>query len=294
MNLLRTDIRHPDLHEGQLAVLKCEQKRRIVIGANHWGYTTAGILDVLWCARGRHPWRVVEPSPSQFWVCVHSYRVHDRVHWSFFDGCCPTSWIARRNKKKHFVDIKRIDGGTCRIWFRSTNPNSWRVLESRTEVNGVWIDGPPREDHFDMAMRRVGNCGGWTMLTFTPTNSRDWWWYDRIWDDAKARHDEYRLREMDLGPDDWWTYQARLATRNTGNRREYEVGRVLVPHYRRGYDPITREYVANGDCQCEEAGTCKACRERTVAFAKGLFDPRERGIRIFGEILPPKGDLPRQ
>lgn len=291
MEVPNADLRPPDLHEGQLAVLKCKQQRRIVIGANSWGYTTAGILDVLWCARGEHPFRIVESSPSQFLVCGHSYDVLKRVHWPAFDYFCPPSWIARRKQRERYADIKRSGGGTCRIWFLSTNPNSWRAPKTRTAVNGVWIYGPPREDHFDMAMVRLETLGGWIMLTFTPTSARHrWWWYGRIWEAAKEHHDACSQKGMDLKPDDWWTYQARLATRDTDNQREHEVGRVLVPHFQRAYDREKRAYVANPDCECEEEGTCKACRERTVAFAGGLPDLRERRIRIFGEI-PSGGSL---
>lgn len=285
MEVPNADIRPPDFHEGQLAVMKCTQQRRIVIGANSWGHTTAGILDVLWCARGKHPFRVVESSPSQFWVCAHSYGVLQRVHWPAFDSFCPPSWINLRRQREHYVDIKRNGGGTCRIWFRSTDPKSWRALKTRREVNGVWIDGPPREDHFNRAMEQLETCGGWIMLTFTPTSAKHrWWWHERIWDPAKTHHDACKQKGMDLEPEDWWTYLARLATRDPGNQLEHEVGRVLVPHFRRAFDRKKRVYAANHACECEERGTCKACRERTVAFAGSLSDPQERGIRIFGEI----------
>ncbi len=285
MEGLTTDIRPPDLHDGQMTVMRCKQKRRIVIGANFWGHTTMGILDVLWCARGDHPYRRVESSPSQFWICAPSYDVHRRVHWPAFEKHCRLDWIAHLAKKKRYVDIKRANGGTCRIWFHSTNPNSWRTLETRTEVNGVWIDGPPREDHFDMSAGRIETHGGWMMLTFTPTPASRWWWHSRIWNDAKAHHDKCKQHNTRLEPDDWWTHQASLATRDPHNRSEYEVGRVLVPHFRRIFDRRTRAYIPNPDCECEEAGICNACRQRTVEFAKNYHsDALERRIRIFGEI----------
>ena len=295
MEASHSDIRHPDLHEGQVAAMTCGQKRRIIIGANSWGHTTMGILDVLLCARGRHPWRMVEPYPSHFWVCAPSYGVHKRVHWPVFEKYCNSTWIVDCNRKKHYVVIRRVDGGTCRIWFLSINPNSWRTLETQEELNGIWIDGPPREDHCDMAMEQIADSGGWLMLTFTPTTHSDWWWYSRIWREARANHNACKQQRTSLEPNDWWTYRARLATRNTDNHSEYEVGRVLVPHFRKAYDQTTRSYTVNPDCECEDEGTCNACRQRTVAFAKSYsFDALERRIRIFGDVPNPQTFVPRR
>lgn len=233
-------------HEAQEALHVAQSRRKILVASNRVGKTTASMCEVLWNARGWHPYREV-PLQKQIWLGCPDYPSYLRYLRPIFDQWCPPSWRGPFNEGDKWVDITRIDGRKCRLFFLSYDMP--RTKWQGAAVDGVLLDEECPEDLYGECLARVSSTSGWVLLAFTPLGGLGWW-HDRIWRDAwKGRDSE------GVGGNGWWAGRAALAERD--DSQPYSVGRVLVPHY---------------------------TRTMVIEFAKGIIDDTERGIRVFGEV----------
>ena len=274
-------------HEGQLEALKDDNKRKIITSANRWGKSYYGVAECLYAARGVHPWRPTRRPAKQVWICCPSYESFDKVQMPIFEQLCPKSWLrvdhhgntAQFNKSDHYVDIKwdaKWGPGHCRIWVLTyeQNPKTW----VGAAVNYAWMDEPPPRPHMMEIFARLRSARGSLLATFTPVDGIGWW-HEAIWKPAK------------IGQNGWYFQQAALAERNPSTpTNEFEVGRILVPHFRvpyRGEDPETGER-----CTCPTPaswGSCIACRREVIEMARDFPDLTDREIRVFGEVKGKQG-----
>ena len=278
-------------HEVQKLIHESRAKRRIVTSANRWGKSVLGMAEILWCARGLHPLKTVPPV-HQLWITVPDHKTFDRVHRPIFEQLCPRDWMrpgphdapGRFNKGDHYVDISWDQShgpGYCRVWVLTykQDPTSW----VGAKVQGAWMDEPPPRSHMSELFARLRDSGGWLLTTFTPVDGIGWW-YEAIWKPAKR------------GENGWYFQQAALAERDEANEnpREFEVGRVLVPHWRAPFQGVDDE---GHQCTCKslrEWGSCYACRRRVIEFASDYPEIGDRLIRIFGEVVGKEGLVYKQ
>ena len=274
--------------DGQSKITLSDNKRKIITSANRWGKSYVGMAEILWWARGHHPYRRDVKPAKQLWICVPSYETFERVHMPIFEQLCPPSWLRADiwgnpspfNKSDHYVDIawdERWGPGHCRVWVLTyeQRPKTW----VGAAVNGCWMDEPPPRAHVHEVMARLRSVRGWLLLTFTPVEGIGWW-FESLWKPAKS------------GKNGWFFLQAALAERDydNPNPREYEVGRILVPHFRVPYHGVDPE--SGKPCTCptpEEWGSCRACRNEVIEFARDFPDVTDREIRIFGEVKGKQG-----
>lgn len=232
----------PRLHAGQEIIIANKSRRKIVVAGNRWGKTAGMMRDVLWCARGEHPYRKVKPH-TQIWVGAPDYPSYLKFHKPTFDEWCPPAWIEGSfNNSEKWVDIKRVAGGVCRIFFNSYD--SERGKWQGAGVDGIWLDEECPEEIVNECLARIVTTRGWIVMTFTPVTGVGWW-YDRFYEPA--------LR----GANNWFAFQAALASHDPLNEKEFNVGESLVPHL---------------------------SREQIVEFAAEYPDPDERNIRVFGAV----------
>lgn len=233
-------------HEAQEALHAADSKRKIVVASNRVGKTTSAIVEVLWNARGDHPYRTVRLQ-NQIWLGCPDYPSYTRYFRPTFDKWCPPSWRGEFHETDKWVDITRIDGRKCRLFFLSYDmPRSkWQG----GTVDGILLDEEPPEDIYGECLTRVASTSGWMLLAFTPVGGLGWW-HDRIWKGAWASRDP-----QGRGSNGWWGGRAALAERD--DTQPHSVGRILVPHF---------------------------TRTQVVDFAKDIVDDAERGIRVFGEV----------
>lgn len=202
----------------QERILCSTSRRRIVVAANRVGKTEGGMRDVLWTARGNHPYRK-QKLCSMIWVGSPDYPSYLRFHKPAFDAWCPRDWIVGEfHQTEKYVDIRRIDGGVCRIFFLSFDmPRSkWQGAG----VDAIWLDEECPEDLVKECLARIVTTRGWIMLTFTPVSGVGWW-FDRYFKPALE------------GRSNWHAIQAALATFDVENEAEFNVGEPLVPHLTR-------------------------------------------------------------
>ena len=205
----------------QKEFLKSVSRRRIVVAANRVGKTEAAIRDKLWTARGEHPYRQVRKC-SQMWIGSPDYPSYFRYHRPAFDMWCPPKWIVGAfHESEKWVDIRRVDGGSCRIFFLSYDmPRSkWQGAG----VDDILLDEECPEDILSECLARIVTTRGSITLTFTPVTGIGWW-YDRIFKPAQE------------GLNNWHAFSWPLATRDPTKEAEFEVGYPLVNH-------LTREQI---------------------------------------------------
>lgn len=166
-NLRRNPMKygHPP-HQVQEAMLSEKSRRRIIVAANRSGKTEGAMREVLWCARGDHPYKNVR-CVSNIWCGMPDYPSYLRFTKPAFDAWCPPSWIVGSfHESDKWVDIRRVDGGVCRISFLSYDMP--RTKWQGAGVDGIWLDEECPEDIFNECMARIVTTRGWIMLTFTP------------------------------------------------------------------------------------------------------------------------------
>jgi phage terminase large subunit-like protein len=209
---------HPP-HQVQEAMLSETSRRRIIVAANRSGKTEGAMRDVLWSARGEHPYKKVK-LVNNIWCGCPDYPSYIRFTKPAFDQWCPPEWIKGSfHESDKWVDIKRVDGGVCRISFLSYDMP--RTKWQGAGVDGIWLDEESPEDIFNECMARIVTTRGWILLTFTPVSGVGWW-YDRLWKPSVDRDDGK-----------WTCYQAPLAVFDEANEAEFNVGAALVPHLTR-------------------------------------------------------------
>jgi phage terminase large subunit-like protein len=202
----------------QLQFVSCPDSHIIVVAGNRVGKTSGTMRDILWCARGVHPYKQVEPL-DMIWCGMPDYPSYLRFTKPAFEEWCPRDWIVGEfHESDKYVDIRRADGGMCRIFFLSYDmPRSkWQG----SGVGRIWLDEEPPEDILNECLARIVTTRGSIILTFTPVEGLGFW-HDRLWKPASQ------------GRGDWRAFTAALATYDEANEAEFNVGDVLVPHLTR-------------------------------------------------------------
>ncbi len=208
---------HP-CHAMQEEWLTSTNRRKIVVAGNRTGKTEGAMKDVLWLARGIHPYRKTQ-RPYNIWIGSPDYPSYLRFHRPAFEQWCPPDWIIGRfHEAEKYVDIRHVDGGKCRIFFLSYDMP--RTKWQGAGVDHIWLDEECPEDILAECLARIVTQRGSIILTFTPVSGVGWW-FDRIWIPAQE------------GLNSWEAYVMPLATHDPDNEAEFHVGEPLVPHLTR-------------------------------------------------------------
>ena len=281
------DPTYKPLYDAQLDIMRDPARHRIMISANRWGKTHFAVSEVLMCARGSYHLKV-GPShrsntpASELWLACKNRDSFRRFHEPAIRELCPKSWIRTpKLKSDNFMEIwwnerHQGQGGQdfCRLNLITYDMDVDSLVGQA--VDGVVYDEEPPRPHVTEALARIASTDGWMLMVFTPILGLGFW-YQGIWQPALA------------GRNVWSPHRAKLAERDKSNPDEYEVGRVVVPHFRGIYDPVTRTTRPNPACTCNHEGYCKPCRQRTISFASGYPDIYDRLIRIFGHVRGKQG-----
>jgi hypothetical protein len=173
---------------GQYALLSDPGQYRLFRGPNQaLGKTTAGAVDTLCSAIGRHPWcpEVVTDEPGEWWVICASWSQSVVIQQKMYD-LAPKELLhpetefhplrGFRGKNPAFRVRHLPSGGWSTIRIKTTNQGGL-MLASAT-LTGAWFDEPPSSPRiFSEVQKRVLRAGrkGRILLTMTPVNARvDW------------------------------------------------------------------------------------------------------------------------
>ena len=193
-------------HYKQIAFHKAPQKNRWVFGGNRSGKTECGAVEVVYMARGIHPYRKNKQSTTG-WVVSLSQQVQRDVAQSKILHYLNPDWIVDismlsgkkdnpQNGVIDFITIKNIFGGISRIGFKSCDQG--REKFQGTSLDYVWFDEEPPFDIYNECLMRVldkkGDIFGtmtplkgltwvYTQIYLNPTNSPDIWCEFMQWED---------------------------------------------------------------------------------------------------------------
>ena len=164
------------VHEKQVAFHKCQKKNRWVFGGNRSGKTECGAAEVVYMARGVHPYR--ENRKNVFgWVVSLSTQVQRDVAQAKILRYINPSWIKdvtmtsgkKEGLKYGVIDqirIKNVFGGTSVIGFKSCDQGREKFQGSSLDF--VWFDEEPPQDIYEECKMRVLDKKGDIFGTMTP------------------------------------------------------------------------------------------------------------------------------
>lgn len=170
------------VHKKQLEFHKCPKKNRWVFGGNRSGKTECGAVEVVWMARGIHPYRENKPN-VEGWVVSLTTQVQRDVAQSKVLYYLNKDWIEdivmlagkKSNLEMGVIDtiiVKNVFGGTSRISFKTCDQG--REKFQGTSLDFVWFDEEPPFDIYLESKMRVMDKGGDIFGTMTPLKGLTW------------------------------------------------------------------------------------------------------------------------
>ena len=163
-------------HQKQLAFHQCSKKNRWVFGGNRTGKTECGAVEVVYMARGCHPYRKITTATSG-WVVSLSTQVQRDVAQSKVLKYINPDWIVdvvmlsgRKDSYTNgiidYIIIKNVFGTTSKIGFKSCDQG--REKFRGTSLDYVWFDEEPPYDIYQECRMRVLDTNGDIFATMTP------------------------------------------------------------------------------------------------------------------------------
>ena len=193
------------VHKKQLIFHKSEKRNRWVFGGNRSGKTQCGAVEVIWMARGIHPFRPNKDNVDG-WVVSLTQQVQRDVAQQKILYYLNPDWIediVMLSGKKtapnsgvidHIV-IRNVFGGQSKIGFKTCDQG--REKFQGTSLDFVWFDEePPRDIYIECKMRVMDRCGD-VFGTMTPLKGLTWV-YDEIYLNCH-NDDEIFVVEMEWG-----------------------------------------------------------------------------------------------
>lgn len=176
------------VHKKQVEFHRCKKRNRWVFGGNRSGKSECGAVEVVWLARGIHPYR--QNKDNIFgWVVSLSSQVQRDVAQSKILHYINPNWIkdivmlSGKKESPHsgiidYIILKNVFGGESRIGFKSCDQG--REKFQGTSLDFVWFDEePPLDIYMECKMRVLDKCGD-IFGTMTPLKGLTWV-YDTIY-----------------------------------------------------------------------------------------------------------------
>lgn len=163
-------------HLKQIEFHKCLKKNRWVFGGNRSGKTECGAVEVVYMARGCHPFRDVKKA-TVGWVVSLSTQVQRDVAQNKILNYINPDWIEdvvmlsgrKDNYANGVIDyilIKNVFGTISKIGFKSCDQG--REKFQGTSLDYVWFDEEPPHDIYMECRMRVLDKNGDIFATMTP------------------------------------------------------------------------------------------------------------------------------
>lgn len=213
------------VHKKQIQFHKCPLKNRWVFGGNRTGKTECGAVEVVYLARGIHPYK--ENKACSGWVVSLSKQVQRDVAQAKVLHYLRKDWIEKivvssgsqdspESSVIDFILVKNVFGTTSKIGFRSCDQG--REKFQGASLDYVWFDEePPFEIYEECRMRVLDKCG-LIFGTMTPLKGLTWVynhiylneyndsevWYEQIeWaDNPFLNQEEVKALSSTLGEDE--------------------------------------------------------------------------------------------
>lgn len=164
------------IHKKQVEFHKCKKRNRWVFGGNRSGKTECGAAEVVYMARGIHPYRQNRQQTSGWVVSLSSQVQRDVAQEKILNYLNP-AWIqdivmasgSKGNPRGGCIDyilVKNVFGKTSKIGFK--NCDQGREKFQGSSLDYVWFDEEPPKDIYDECKMRVLDKKGDIFGTMTP------------------------------------------------------------------------------------------------------------------------------
>lgn len=157
----------------QLAWLRHSGRETSLFRAgNRQGKSTVGCAELIFRARGKHPFKTVKAGPVRLaLVCFSAPQSVEiqRVLWDLVDKSELKEGVefsARTGFRGHRPVVEFKNGSSITVYSSAQGAGAL----AGAEFDYVLLDEPPSQDVFDEALQRVTNTGGSLGLTLTPIN----------------------------------------------------------------------------------------------------------------------------
>ena len=169
-------------HAKQLGFHRDQGRNRWIFGGNRTGKTKCGAQEVVWWARGNHPYRP-NRKDTMGWVVSLSTQVQRDVTQAKIlellkkEDIVETVMIKGRKSNRSsgiidFIKVKNEFDGESIIAFKSCEQG--REKFQGTSLDWVWFDEEPPEDIYQECELRVIDRTGCIWGTMTPLKGRTW------------------------------------------------------------------------------------------------------------------------
>lgn len=164
------------IHKKQLEFHKSPKRNRWVFGGNRSGKTECGAVEVVWLARGIHPYRKNKES-TVGWVCSVSTKVQRDVAQKKILSYLDPEWIDKivmvsgsaSDPENGIIDkiiVKNVSGKKSVIGFKSYEEG--REKFQGASLDYVWFDEEPPKEIYEEGCMRVFDKQGDIFGTMTP------------------------------------------------------------------------------------------------------------------------------
>lgn len=164
------------VHKKQIIFHKSQKRNRWVFGGNRSGKSECGAVEVVWLARGIHPYRQ-NIKDCAGWVVSLSNRVQKEVAQKKILEYLDRSWIediimttGKKDSPKfgvvETIIVKNVFGGLSTISFKSCEEG--REKFQGASLDFVWFDEEPPKSIYDECVMRVLDRSGIIFGTMTP------------------------------------------------------------------------------------------------------------------------------
>lgn len=158
----------------QLAFLKHDKKDQPFLfrAGNRQGKTTVGAAEVLFRARGYHPYKKVKAAPVNIAVVCFSLQQSVPIQemiWQLMDKAQAeegTFFNTKTGFGGHKPVLKFKNGSAIHFYGNAQGAGAL----AGSEYDFILLDEPPYQEVYDECLKRVLNTGGQVALTLTPIN----------------------------------------------------------------------------------------------------------------------------
>jgi len=176
------------INKKQIEFHKCKKRNRWVFGGNRSGKTECGAVEVVYLARGIHPYKQNKKGVEGWVVSLSSQVARDVAQKKILSYLNP-DWIEdivmQSGRKDYpesgvidYIKVKNVFGCISKIGFKSCDQG--REKFQGTSLDFVWFDEEPPRDIYLECKMRVLDREGEIFGTMTPLKGLSWV-YDEIY-----------------------------------------------------------------------------------------------------------------
>jgi phage terminase large subunit-like protein len=173
-------------HPKQEMFHRCKKRNRWALGGNRTGKTECGAVELVWMARGIHPFRHIT-RPMDLWAVSLTNEVQRDVAQQKVLSYLNPAWIkgvkmreGRTDDPAHgvidFILVESVHGGNSVIGFKSCDQGRERF--QGTSKDGIWFDEEPPKEIYTECLMRTLDCQGEIWGTMTPLKGLTWVYED--------------------------------------------------------------------------------------------------------------------